>query len=82
MTLGRFMKDYLYIPLGGNRISVRRMYFNLWLVFLLSGLWHGAAWNFVIWGAFHGTFLVLDRLFLLRFYKKIGPIPSISLPSR
>ena len=77
MTLGRFMKDYLYIPLGGNRISTGRMYFNLWLVFLLSGLWHGAAWNFVLWGAFHGTFLVLDRLFLLKFYKKIGKIPSI-----
>ena len=77
MTLGRFMKDYLYIPLGGNRVTTQRMYFNLWLVFLLSGLWHGAAWNFVVWGAFHGTFLVLDRLFLLRVYKKIGKIPSI-----
>jgi alginate O-acetyltransferase complex protein AlgI len=77
MTLGRFMKNYLYIPLGGNRVSTRRMYINLWLVFLLSGLWHGAAWNFVIWGAFHGTFLVLDRLFLLKVYQKIGKIPSI-----
>ena len=77
MTLGRFMKGYLYIPLGGNRVSTPRMYFNLWLVFLLSGLWHGAAWNFVVWGAFHGTFLVLDRLFLLKVYKKIGKIPSI-----
>ncbi|MDD5506932.1 MAG: MBOAT family protein [Bacteroidales bacterium] len=77
MTLGRFMKGYLYIPLGGNRVSTLRMYFNLWLVFLLSGLWHGAAWNFVVWGAFHGTFLVLDRLFLLKVYKKIGKIPSI-----
>ncbi len=77
MTLGRFMKGYLYIPLGGNRVSTLRMYFNLWLVFLLSGFWHGAAWNFVVWGAFHGTFLVLDRLFLLKVYKKIGKIPSI-----
>lgn len=77
ITLGRFMKDYLYIPLGGNRVSTHKMYFNLWLVFLLSGLWHGAAWNFVIWGAFHGTFLVLDRLFLLKVNKKIGKIPSI-----
>ena len=79
MTLGRFMKDYLYIPLGGNRVSTQRMYFNLWIVFLLSGLWHGAAWNFVLWGAFHGTFLVLDRLFLLKFYKKIGKTPSIAI---
>jgi len=53
------------------------MYFNLWLVFLLSGLWHGAAWNFVMWGAFHGLFLILDRLFLIKFYQKIGKYPSI-----
>lgn len=77
ITLGRFMKNYLYIPLGGNRVTTGRMYFNLWLVFLLSGLWHGAAWNFVVWGAFHGTFLVLDRIFLLKFYEKIGKVPSI-----
>ncbi|NCD42157.1 MAG: MBOAT family protein [Bacteroidia bacterium] len=79
ITLGKFMKDYLYIPLGGNRVAKSKMFFNLWVVFLISGLWHGAAWTFVIWGAFHGLFLVLDRLFLLRFYKKIGKIPSIIL---
>ncbi len=77
ITLGRWMKDYLYIPLGGNRVSKRRLYFNLWFVFLISGLWHGAAWNFVIWGAFHGLFLIADRLFLLKFYSKIGKVPSI-----
>jgi alginate O-acetyltransferase complex protein AlgI len=79
ITLGQWMRDYLYIPLGGNRVSVRRVYFNLWLVFLVSGLWHGAAWNFVLWGAFHGLFLVLDRLFLLKFYSRIGKYPSIIL---
>lgn len=79
MTLGRFMKDYLYIPLGGNRVSPTRLYFNLWVVFLISGLWHGAAWNFVIWGGFHGLFLVLDRLFLLKFYKVIGKVPSVAI---
>ncbi|MDD2324038.1 MAG: MBOAT family protein, partial [Bacteroidales bacterium] len=79
ITLGKFMKDYLYIPLGGNRVPKSKMFLNLWVVFLISGLWHGAAWTFVIWGAFHGLFLVLDRLFLLRFYKKIGKIPSIIL---
>jgi len=67
ITLGRWMRDYLYIPLGGNRVSTMRLYFNLWVVFLISGLWHGAAWNFVIWGAFHGLFLVMDKLFLLKF---------------
>ena len=79
ITLGRFMRDYLYIPLGGNRVSTGRIYFNLWVVFLLSGLWHGAAWNFVIWGAFHGLFLVADRLFLLKVYKTIGKVPSIMI---
>jgi alginate O-acetyltransferase complex protein AlgI len=78
ITLGSFMRDYLYIPLGGSRVnSKRRLFFNLWIVFLLSGLWHGAAWNFVLWGAFHGLFLILDRLFLLRVYKTIGKYPSI-----
>jgi alginate O-acetyltransferase complex protein AlgI len=62
MTLGRFMRDYIYIPLGGNRGSAFATYRNLWLVFLVSGIWHGASWNFVLWGAFHGLFLVFDRL--------------------
>ena len=78
ITLGTFMKDYLYIPLGGNRVSGKsRLYFNLWIVFLLSGLWHGASWNFIIWGAFHGVFLILDKMFLLRFYNKIGGFLSM-----
>ncbi|MFM7005751.1 MAG: MBOAT family O-acyltransferase [Flavobacteriales bacterium] len=77
ITLGAFMRDFLYIPLGGNRVSQKwRLYFNLWLVFLISGLWHGASWNFVLWGAFHGFFLILDRLFLLKFLDKIGRIPA------
>lgn len=78
ITLGTFMKDYLYVPLGGNRVSSKsRLYFNLWIVFLLSGLWHGASWNFIIWGAFHGVFLILDKMFLLRFYNKIGGFLSM-----
>lgn len=73
MTLGQWMRDYLYIPLGGNRVdSKTRLYFNLWFVFLVSGLWHGASWNFVIWGAFHGFFLILDKIFLLQVLNKIG----------
>lgn len=73
ITLGAFMRDYLYIPLGGNRVKSRgRLFFNLWIVFLLSGLWHGASWNFVIWGAYHGLFLILDRLFLIRILNKTG----------
>ena len=77
ITLGTFMRNYLYIPLGGNRCSKPRMYFNLWVVFLLSGLWHGANWNFVVWGAYHGFWLVLERIGLEKFYVKIGRIPSI-----
>jgi len=73
ITLGEFMRDYLYIPLGGNRVKNKyRLYFNLWIVFLASGLWHGAEWNFILWGIYHGLFLILDRLFLLSLLKKLG----------
>jgi alginate O-acetyltransferase complex protein AlgI len=78
MSLGRWMKDYLYIPLGGNKGSKFKMFFNLWIVFVISGLWHGAAWNFVIWGMFHGFFLILDRLFLVKILSKLGRIFSIA----
>lgn len=77
ITLGSFMRNYLYIPLGGNRCSKSRMYFNLWIVFLLSGFWHGANWNFLIWGAYYGIWLVLERMGLKNFYDKIGKIPSV-----
>lgn len=71
ITLGRFMKDYLYIPLGGNKVSKSRLLFNLWIVFLISGLWHGAAWTFIIWGAYHGLLLIIDRLFLIKLTDKL-----------
>lgn len=58
ISLSTWFKDYLYIPLGGNRISVPRWYLNLFIVFLISGLWHGANWTFIIWGAIHGFYLV------------------------
>lgn len=77
ITLGRWMRDYLYIPLGGNRVRPSRLYLNLCTVFVLSGFWHGAAWGFVVWGAYHGIFLILDRLFLLRIYQKIGVLSII-----
>ncbi|MDB5274104.1 MAG: putative rane protein involved in D-alanine export [Chitinophagaceae bacterium] len=76
ITLGNWMRNYLYIPLGGNRVEKWRLYFNLWLVFLASGFWHGASWNFIIWGAYHGLFLVLERVFLLKIYARIGPFFS------
>lgn len=77
MTLGSWMRDYLYIPLGGNRVKTqKRLYFNLWFVFLVSGLWHGASWNFIIWGAYHGLFLVIERIFLHKTLQKLGKLVS------
>lgn len=61
MTLSRFLRDYLYIPLGGNRHGRFRRHFNLLTTMVLGGLWHGAGWNFVIWGALHGGFLVVNH---------------------
>ncbi|MFG1480951.1 MBOAT family O-acyltransferase [Xanthobacter sp. V4C-4] len=61
MSLSSWFRDYVYIPLGGNRLGHMHTAMNLWTVFLLCGLWHGASWNFVIWGVHHGSFLVLER---------------------
>jgi D-alanyl-lipoteichoic acid acyltransferase DltB (MBOAT superfamily) len=61
MTLSRWLRDYLYIPLGGNRGSGLMTYRNLMLTMILGGLWHGAAWTFVIWGAIHGGALAVER---------------------
>ena len=61
MSLSNFMRDYLYIPLGGNRVAPWRNKLNLWLTFLASGLWHGASWNFIFWGAYHGTLLSAEK---------------------
>lgn len=63
ISLSTWLRDYLYIPLGGNRKGAARTYINLMLVMLLGGFWHGASWNFVIWGAIHGTVLVVERYF-------------------
>ena len=61
ISLSTWFRDYVYIPLGGNRVSAMRNHFNLVAVFFLCGLWHGASWTFVAWGLFHGIFLVLER---------------------
>ena len=62
ISLSTWFRDYLYIPLGGNRVSPARRYRNLVFVFFLCGLWHGASWNFVVWGLWHGAFLVIERI--------------------
>lgn len=64
MTLSRFLRDYLYIPLGGNRRGTGRRYLNLFLTMLLGGLWHGAAWTFVAWGALHGAYLAANHAWI------------------
>lgn len=61
ISLSNWFRDYLYIPLGGSRVSQYRNYLNLFIVFLASGLWHGASWNFVLWGGLHGFFVVLEK---------------------
>ncbi|TCT07237.1 alginate O-acetyltransferase complex protein AlgI [Tepidamorphus gemmatus] len=61
MSLSSWFRDYVYVPLGGNRLGTTRTYLNLWLVFLITGLWHGAAWTFVAWGAWHGMLLAIER---------------------
>lgn len=77
ITLSSWMRDYLYIPLGGNRVkSNARLYINLVTVFAISGIWHGASWNFLLWGLYHGAFLILDRLFLRRWLDRLPAIAS------
>lgn len=76
ISLSTWFRDYLYLPLGGNRISRIRTFFNLTIVFFLCGLWHGASWTFVIWGLYHGFFLIIERAFLGNWLKKIPSLIS------
>ena len=77
ISLSTWFKDYLYISLGGNRVSVPRMYFNLFFVFLVSGFWHGANWTFIVWGALHGFYLIF-ALFTKNVRKKVNDAVGIS----
>ena len=71
MSLSSWLRDYLYIPLGGNRRGALRTYFNLFIVMALGGLWHGAAWKFAVWGIWHGTALMVERAL-----QQLLPLPS------
>ncbi len=71
ITLSSWFRDYLYIPLGGNKKGNIRTYFNLIIVFIICGFWHGASWKFLVWGLFHGTFLIIERLGFKRILDKI-----------
>ena len=74
ISLSNWFRDYMYIPLGGNRVGLGRIYLNLVFVFFICGLWHGASWNFVVWGLLHGIFLVLERIGLGVLLQKLSPI--------
>lgn len=71
ISLSSFFRDYVYIPLGGNR---RHQYLNLAVVWFLTGLWHGASWNFILWGIYYGVLIMLERLFLLRLLEKLPKV--------
>ncbi len=77
MSLGSWFRDYVYIPLGGNRVSKVRWFFNIFVVWLLTGFWHGAAWNFIIWGLFFAVLLVIEKLFLKDFLEKTKVIKRV-----
>jgi alginate O-acetyltransferase complex protein AlgI len=79
ISLSTWFRDYLYIPLGGNRKGRYWTYFNLIIVFFITGLWHGASWNFVVWGLFHGFFLLLERNIKLPIPKKFFFLKRIYL---
>ena len=74
MTLGSFFRDYVYIPLGGNRCSKFRWLINIMIVWGLTGLWHGASWNFVLWGLYYGVLLLIEKLF----FKNWSKVPVLS----
>ena len=76
MTLGTWFRDYVYIPLGGNRVSKAKWIRNIAIVWFLTGFWHGAGWNFILWGVFFAVLLVLEKLFILRLLEKLPGIVS------
>jgi alginate O-acetyltransferase complex protein AlgI len=71
MSLGAFFRDYVYIPMGGNRVNKPRMVFNLAFVWALTGMWHGASWNFIVWGVYYGVIIILERLVWGRALEKL-----------
>lgn len=76
MTLGGWFREYVYIPMGGNRVSKGRFYFNILIVWFLTGFWHGAGWNFIFWGMFFGLLMIIEKTFLLSFLNRLPSIIS------
>ncbi len=77
ITLSTWFREYIYIPLGGNRVSKPRAFFNLAAVWLLTGFWHGADWNYILWGVYFWVFLVIEKAFLGKLLKKLPPLGYI-----
>lgn len=71
MTLSGWFREYVYIPLGGNRKGLKRQILNLFIVELLTGIWHGANWNFICWGLYYFVLLAVEKLFLLPYLKRV-----------
>lgn len=71
ITLGSWFREYVYIPLGGNRVSKGRVYLNILCVWFLTGFWHGAGWNFIAWGLYFGVLMIIEKKFLLKYLEKI-----------
>ena len=76
ISLGSWFRDYVYVPLGGSRVSRGRQMFNIFVVWFLTGLWHGAAWNFVLWGLYFSVFLLLEKFWLQKYLKKMPAVFS------
>ena len=77
ISLSTWFRDYVYIPLGGNRVGRGRLYFNLFVVWFLTDMWHGASWNFILWGLYYFVILVLEKTFLLKVLKKVPGLAHV-----
>lgn len=77
MSLGSWFRDYVYIPLGGNRVNKLKLFRNIFIVWFLTGFWHGAAWNFIIWGLYFGVILVIEKFILKKYLDKTKVIKYI-----
>lgn len=77
ISLGRWFREYVYIPLGGNRVSSVRKYINIIIVWMLTGLWHGASWNFMFWGLYYAVLLIIEKLFITKWLEAMGKLAHI-----
>ncbi len=79
ISLGSWFRDYVYIPMGGSRVGKFRMFFNIFVVWMLTGFWHGAAWNFIIWGLYFAVLLIIEKVFILKYLNKSKVLSHIYL---